>query len=67
MTGVRIICVALGNDGHGNAIVDADSTAGISLMIGVLAAANALVVRPPFDPSRAAGDVVQVIRLDPRL
>ena len=36
-------------------------------MIGVFAAANALVVRPPFDPPRRPGDPMQVIPLDPRL
>ena len=56
----------LGHDEYGNAIVTPTARQDSS-MIGVFAAANALVVRPPFDPSRAAGDVVQVIRLDPRL
>ena len=56
----------LGHDEHGNAIVTPTARQDSS-MIGVFAAANALVVRPPFDPSRAAGDVVQVILLDPRL
>ena len=38
-----------------------------SSMIAVFAAANALVVRPPFDPPRRPGDPMQVIPLDPRL
>ena len=56
----------LGHDEYGNAIVTPTARQDSS-MIGVFAAANALVVRPPFDPSRAAGDVVKVIRLNPRL
>ena len=38
-----------------------------SSMIGVFAAANALVVRPPFDAPLHDGDIVQVMPLDPRL
>jgi molybdopterin molybdotransferase len=38
-----------------------------SSMIGVFAAANALVVRPPFDAPLHDGDMVQVMPLDPRL
>ncbi len=38
-----------------------------SSMISVYAAANALVVRPPFDPPRKAGDIVTVMPLDPLL
>ena len=38
-----------------------------SSMIGVFAAANALVVRPPFDASLHEGDMVQAMPLDPRL
>ena len=56
----------LGHDEHGNAVVTPTARQDSS-MIGVFAAANALVVRPPFDRSRAAGDLVQVILLDPRL
>jgi molybdopterin biosynthesis enzyme len=32
-------------------------------MISVLAMANALIVRPPFDPPKAAGEYVSVIPL----
>jgi molybdopterin molybdotransferase len=38
-----------------------------SSMIGVFAAANALVVRPAFDAPLHDGDMVQVMPLDPRL
>lgn len=38
-----------------------------SSMIGVYANANALIVRPPFDPPKSAGDMVMVLRLDPLL
>ena len=38
-----------------------------SSMIGIYAHANALIVRPPFDPPKAAGDAVMVMRLDPLL
>ena len=38
-----------------------------SSMIGVFAAAKALVVRPPFDASLHEGDMVQAMPLDPRL
>ena len=38
-----------------------------SSMIGVYAHANALIVRPPFDPPRSAGDMVMLMRLDPLL
>ena len=38
-----------------------------SSMISVYAGANALVVRPPFDPAKSAGDTVMVMRLDPLL
>ncbi|MFO1080727.1 MAG: gephyrin-like molybdotransferase Glp [Reyranellaceae bacterium] len=48
----------------------ADGTLGVeafpvqdSSMLSVLAAASALLVRPPHDPARRAGDVVQVIDL----
>lgn len=34
-----------------------------SSLLGVLAAADALVVRPPFDPARTAGEAVDVIYL----
>ncbi|MDC0992954.1 molybdopterin molybdotransferase MoeA [Alphaproteobacteria bacterium] len=34
-----------------------------SSMMSVLAAANALIVRPPYDPARAAGELVSVIPL----
>jgi molybdopterin biosynthesis enzyme len=32
-------------------------------MLSVLAWSNALLVRPPHDPARKAGDIVQVIDL----
>ena len=35
-----------------------------SSMIGVYAHANALIVRPPFDSPKMAGDTVKVMRLD---
>ena len=38
-----------------------------SSMISVYAGANALVVRPPFDPPKTAGDPVMVMPLDPLL
>ena len=38
-----------------------------SSMIGVYAHANALIVRPPFDPPKSAGDTVMVMPLDPLL
>ena len=38
-----------------------------SSMIGVYAHANALIVRPPFDSPKSAGDAVMVMRLDPLL
>ena len=38
-----------------------------SSMIGIYAHANALIVRPPFDPPKSAGDAVMVMRLDPLL
>lgn len=38
-----------------------------SSMIGVYANANSLIVRPPFDPPKSAGDTVMVMRLDPLL
>jgi molybdopterin molybdotransferase len=34
-----------------------------SSMMSVLAMANALIVRPPFDPAKAAGEFVSVIPL----
>ncbi len=34
-----------------------------SSMLSVLAAANALILRPPFDPAKNEGDLVQIIRL----
>jgi molybdopterin molybdotransferase len=34
-----------------------------SALLSVLAGANGLVVRPPADPARAAGEVVEVIDL----
>ncbi|MGC6453834.1 MAG: gephyrin-like molybdotransferase Glp [Candidatus Puniceispirillaceae bacterium] len=36
-----------------------------SSMISIYAKANALIVRPPFDPAKSAGDTVMVMRLDP--
>ena len=54
--------------------VDADGNMAVepakkqdSSMIGIYAHANALIVRPPFDPPKSAGDAVMVIRLDPLL
>ena len=54
--------------------VDADGNMAVeparkqdSSMIGIYAHANALIVRPPFDPPKAAGDAVMVMRLDPLL
>ena len=38
-----------------------------SSMISIYAGANALVVRPPFDEARQAGDMVMVMPLDPLL
>ena len=38
-----------------------------SSMISVYAGANALVVRPPFDPPKTAGDPVMALPLDPLL
>jgi molybdopterin molybdotransferase len=38
-----------------------------SSMISVYAGANALVVRPPHDAPRQAGDMVMVMPLDPLL
>ena len=38
-----------------------------SSMISVYARADALVVRPPFDPPKSAGDTVMVMPLDPLL
>jgi molybdopterin molybdotransferase len=32
-------------------------------MLSVLAGANALLVRPPHDPARAKGEIVQIIDL----
>jgi molybdopterin biosynthesis enzyme len=32
-------------------------------MMSVLATSNALIVRPPYDPARAAGEFVSVIPL----
>jgi molybdopterin molybdotransferase len=34
-----------------------------SSMMSRLAAADSLIVRPPFDPARAKGDIVQIMRL----
>ena len=36
-----------------------------SSMISIYAHADALIVRPPFDPAKSAGDEVLVMRLDP--
>ncbi len=36
-----------------------------SSMISIYATADALIVRPPFDPAKSAGDQVMVMRLDP--
>ena len=54
--------------------VDADGNMAVeparkqdSSMIGIYAHANALIVRPPFDPPKSAGDAVMVMRLDPLL
>jgi molybdopterin biosynthesis enzyme len=34
-------------------------------MISIYANADALIVRPPFDAAKSAGDQVMVMRLDP--
>ena len=36
-----------------------------SSMMAVLAKANALIVRPPFDPVKKAGDLVSVLPIPP--
>ena len=42
----------------------ADAGAQDSSLLSVLACANALIVRPPNDPARAAGEPVEVVLLD---
>ena len=38
-----------------------------SSMIKVLANASALIIRPPFDPAKQAGDIVQIMKIPPLL
>ena len=53
-------------DADGNMAVEPAKTQDSS-MIGIYANANALIVRPPFDPPKSAGDAVMVMQLDPLL
>ena len=57
---------ALAVDANGNMAVE-PARKQDSSMIGIYAHANALIVRPPLDPPRSAGDAVMVMRLDPLL
>ncbi|MEC7496131.1 MAG: gephyrin-like molybdotransferase Glp [Pseudomonadota bacterium] len=56
----------LAYDGNGRPVVTPAKKQDSS-MISVYAGANALVVRPPFDPPKTAGDTVMVMPLDPKL
>ena len=56
----------LAYDGNGRPVVTPAKKQDSS-MISVYAGANALVVRPPFDPPKTAGDTVMVMPLDPLL
>ena len=56
----------LAYDGNGRPVVTPAKKQDSS-MISVYAGANALVVRPPFDPPKTAGDTVMVMPLDPML
>ena len=56
----------LAYDGNGRPVVTPAKKQDSS-MISVYAGANALVVRPPFDPPKTAGDSVMVMPLDPML
>ena len=56
----------LAYDGNGRPVVTPAKKQDSS-MISVYASANALVVRPPFDPPKNAGDTVIVMPLDPLL
>ena len=55
---------SLSYDGDGIAMVT-PARKQDSSMISIYAHADALVVRPPFDPPKTAGDQVLVMRLDP--
>jgi molybdopterin molybdotransferase len=52
----------LGRSGDGRLTVDPHPVQDSS-MLSVLAACDGLMIRPPHDPARKAGDVVQVVDL----